>query len=654
MTERKGGQAPCSAIKYAGGFSLPALTLRNEEKEGHLMFFRYLVLSVVALTVLACAEEDTVSYTLTTTVEPVNPLPGVPFSLSVAVMNDDGLPVSNAIVRVAQQDETPLAGDGAILQSIGIGLYGIDTLTVDEVGIYPFKVKVSTHDAKAESLVLVEVTCASEQPEGGLCCDHSKCGVGLWCLENHCSSEPRPVAIPCDDSAQCAQGLWCDSGACSDQARPVGIACSETSQCAANLWCQDTACSDTPRPLGTECSEHDHCENTLWCQDALCSDGIRPTGVPCAEDAACQSVLCLDGQCGDAWAMLGRGNGAPDSVNLALVTSRQLRAPSDLAFSPHADRELWVVNRDGDQLTVIENVGANNQSQLSYRDRQRHFLEEVISLSFGDAVAVDDPGRPGYELPHLGNTFGTCGESRNSYDGNADPNDFMGPTLWPSSAENFRIYGPNAESVHLDMLHSTPLCMGIAGAGGNTYYVFNGLVGNIDWYDFGQPHADIEHGHGGDDHSDGKKKRFTDVEVQREEGVPSHMIYDFESELLYVADTGNHRVISVSFKEARPGVRLLGFPGDGAIYQEVGAQVSVVVEGNRDLVSPSGLALDQGILYVTDHATGFIHAFTLDGTQVNTLDTGVGPGSLSGITVGPDRRIYLTLRSENRVVRIEP
>ena len=132
------------------------------------------------------------------------------------------------------------------------------------------------------------------------------------------------------------------------------------------------------------------------------------------------------------------------------------------------------------------------------------------------------------------------------------------------------------------------------------------------------------------------------------------MIYDFESELLYVADTGNHRVISVSFKEARPGVRLLGFPGDGAIYQEVGAQVSVVVEGNRDLVSPSGLALDQGILYVTDHATGFIHAFTLDGTQVNTLDTGVGPGSLSGITVGPDRRIYLTLRSENRVVRIEP
>jgi len=352
--------------------------------------------------------------------------------------------------------------------------------------------------------------------------------------------------------------------------------------------------------------------------------------------------------------MIGRGDGTSNSVTMSLITSRQLFGPTALGFNPNAERELWVANRERDQVTVIHDTGTTEQRQSSYRDRQRHFLEEVVALSFGDAVAMDDAGRPGYDQPHRGNTFATCGETQNSYDGNREPDDFMGPTLWPAAAESFEVYGPNAESVHLDMLHSTPLCMGIAGAGGNTYFVFNGLEGTIDWYDFGEPHFDVDHGHGGEDHSDGKKRRYEGVSVRREPGVPSHLVYDFASELLYVADTGNHRIISISFKQTRTGLRLRGFPMDGAIYQELGAQVSVVVDRGGELIAPSGLAVDQGIIYTTDNATGFIHAYTLDGTLVNSLDTGLGAGNLAGLTVGPDRRIYLVSVNQNRVLRIDP
>ena len=66
----------------------------------------------------------------------------------------------------------------------------------------------------------------------------------------------------------------------------------------------------------------------------------------------------------------------------------------------------------------------------------------------------------------------------------------------------------------------------------------------------------------------------------------------------------------------------------GAVVEDV------TPTGASDLLMPSGLALFDGLLYVSDHATGILYAVTLTGEPVTQLDTGLGPGTLAGITVG--------------------
>ena len=61
-----------------------------------------------------------------------------------------------------------------------------------------------------------------------------------------------------------------------------------------------------------------------------------------------------------------------------------------------------------------------------------------------------------------------------------------------------------------------------------------------------------------------------------------------------------------------------------------------------------------GLLYVTDNASGWIHAFTLAGERVNYLDTGRGAGALAGIAFGPDGKLYLVDMLTDEIVRIDP
>src|SRR5690606_35478965 len=117
----------------------------------------------------------------------------------------------------------------------------------------------------------------------------------------------------------------------------------------------------------------------------------------------------------------------------------------------------------------------------------------------------------------LPGTFGTCQESRNTYNGMAPPNDFMGPTLWSSDLTVFAKMNPNGLGSHLDMLHNSPLCIGIAHESANRYWVVNGTTGGIDRYDFA-----VDDGIGNDDHSDGLTWRYAAGTMKRVEGVPSH------------------------------------------------------------------------------------------------------------------------------------
>jgi hypothetical protein len=129
---------------------------------------------------------------------------------------------------------------------------------------------------------------------------------------------------------------------------------------------------------------------------------------------------------------------------------------------------------------------------------------------------------------------------------------------------------------HLDMLHESPIGMGIAWEQRNAYWVFDGCggsqfqnsrqvvnghgenftllqngvgdsngedpkrkdcndMGDIVRYDFR-----VDHGAGFDDHCDGIIERYAIGKVKRVEGVPSHMV--MWEDHLFIADSGSGRI----------------------------------------------------------------------------------------------------------------
>src|SRR5690606_37169917 len=134
---------------------------------------------------------------------------------------------------------------------------------------------------------------------------------------------------------------------------------------------------------------------------------------------------------------------------------------------------------------------------------------------------------------------------------------FTGPTLW-SSHPDINAQPCGGDGSHLDMLHGSPYSMGIAHEADNIYWVFDGYNEHIVQYDFNE-----DHGPGNDDHSDGEIRRFTDITVEKEGKVPSHLILGKTTGWLYVVDNGNDRVLRVYINSATtmsPNLPLINEP----------------------------------------------------------------------------------------------
>ncbi len=339
----------------------------------------------------------------------------------------------------------------------------------------------------------------------------------------------------------------------------------------------------------------------------------------------------------DGIGVLGFGTHDDTEVHLKSLARSEhgLRTPRDLAFNPAVPGELWVVNRADDSVVTISGTDTEEHTVLKRTDPfAMHFMEEVSSLSFAN-----------------NNTFATCHESRNTYNNQAEQNDFMGPTLWSADAEVFAKSNPAAVAEngfdlgsHLDMLHDSPLCMGIAWEKENIYWTFDGLQGVISRYDFQD-----DHGPGFDDHADGIIERFVDVDVLRVADIPSHMVFDAESGVLYVADTGNKRIQRFDPASATVGQQQHTHEGSPFIQME-GGEWTTLVGDEAGLVAPSGLALHDDVLYVTDNATSTIHAFSLEGVELDHLKVGVELGGLMGLRV-TDAGLFAVDAVGNRVIR---
>ena len=350
-------------------------------------------------------------------------------------------------------------------------------------------------------------------------------------------------------------------------------------------------------------------------------------------------LACNGGTTGDTGdtgptglAVLGAGSNSLSAVLVdTFATSDDgLNTPRDVEFNPESGN-LWVANYVDDSIVILENPGSDDQTSVKWGDNSdaNHFLAKPSALAFNDQGGV-----------------ATIHEEDEKTQGNATPADFMGPTLWTANESDFEA---NHWS-HLDMLHNTPNGMGIAWESGNRFWVFDGYHDSITMYDFHEDH-DL----GGTDHTDGEILRYVEGEVKMVDDVPGHLAFDPDTKLLYVADTGNNRIAVLDTTSGEEGRRISPNYDGGEQHEVDDASISTFISGEDfGLELPSGLEFHDGLLWLSDNGTGRIHAFDLEGNEVDWLDTELPSGCLMGIAFDEGGNLWTVDAVEQQVLRISP
>ena len=324
-----------------------------------------------------------------------------------------------------------------------------------------------------------------------------------------------------------------------------------------------------------------------------------------------------------------------------------LSDPRDLEFHPGRANELWIANRATDSITIVENTGLDNQTSQNRADSNRnHFLEEVSAIAFGA------------DHPEFDWQWGSAQETGNTYCGQAPANNFMGPTLWPSSLDHFAVENQNNGNgllgSHIDMNHESPFGVGIAHDYDNVYWYNDGYYGELVRYDFKE-----DHDTGQDDHSDAVVRRYSEIQLTHSYGTPGHMIMDKSNGILYIADAGANRVLWVNTDDT--SYLTTDIMNDAsrleplAEYSRItGIEWGVLATG---LNRPSGIALDDGQLFVSENGNGKIVAYDLatdgkSGVQLDKIQTSAS--AIMGLEVGPNGHLYYVDNGRDEVIRIDP
>jgi DNA-binding beta-propeller fold protein YncE len=315
-----------------------------------------------------------------------------------------------------------------------------------------------------------------------------------------------------------------------------------------------------------------------------------------------------------------------------------LQQPSGLAFPPDHPDQLWVVNRATNGVVILFDPGTPTQRAETRIDAfAQHFMAKPTSIAFG-----------------TDNHFATCQDSRDEWNEHPiTPDDFMGPTLWDASLDIFAAVNQTwpkpaggLEGSHIDMLHESPWCMGIAHDHDNVFWAFDGLHGHIVRYDFVQ-----DHGPGGSKHSDGRVRRFMGATVHRREAVPSALAFDQRDKMLYVADTSADQVMRLD-------------TGSGVVANiEQPQQMETLAEYKQvmaadwkpvvtSLGAPSAMVLTDDRIYVYSGGCGQIVSFDRNGTELARM--AVDSLGVTGMTIGPDGKLYFTDGQKHTVTRVDP
>ena len=328
-------------------------------------------------------------------------------------------------------------------------------------------------------------------------------------------------------------------------------------------------------------------------------------------------------------------------------SSDALSNPRDLEFHPGRANELWIANQYTDSITIVENTGLENQVSQNRQDSNRnHFLEEVSAIAFG-----------AYH-PEFDWQWGSAQETANTFCGQANPNNFMGPTLWPSSLSHFAVENQNNGNgllgSHIDMNHESPYGVGIAHDSDNAYWYNDGYYEELVYYDFQE-----DHDTGQDDHSDAIVRRYSEVQLTHIMGVPGHMTLDKDSGILYIADPGANRVLWVNTDDSSTNTQnIMNDASRMEPLQEyssiTGIEWGVLAVG---LNMPSGIVLEDDQLFVSEYGNGKITAFELgsNGKSATNLDSiQTSASKIMGLEIGPNGHLYYVDFAQNEVVRIDP
>mgnify|MGYP000014602864 FL=1 len=323
------------------------------------------------------------------------------------------------------------------------------------------------------------------------------------------------------------------------------------------------------------------------------------------------------------------------TYDIIVNSSNQVNTPRDLDFHPNGD--LWVINtgteNGGGSTVKVTNPGMTGQSSLRQQDGNAwHFM----SLPSGIAFSNNE-------------NFAT---STSVLDANHSPQNglFTGPSLWSSDPAIYaQPSGGNGS--HLDMLHESPECMGIASQEDNVFWVYDDYNNDIAMYDFAE-----DHGPGNSEHDDGRVLRYQGMGLNAiNTTIVCHLELDKAKKWLYFVDGGNQRIIRLDITSGVLG----GAPSWGP-YETLAEYKKVLgftweIVADTGLIEPAGIDIIDDRLVVTDHSNGdiiFYDVSNIPATEIGRLQTNE-PG-IMGVVLGPEGKIWYANHLFHKVVKIEP
>lgn len=325
-----------------------------------------------------------------------------------------------------------------------------------------------------------------------------------------------------------------------------------------------------------------------------------------------------------------------------------LNNPRDLDFNTYQSdmNELWVINENsatfdsnfGGSTVTFYNAGTDSQWTDYRKDSYSgHFMHTASAIAFSDN--------------------GGFANTLDIQDANGNPSGyFSGCSLWESDTSIYARVNQNGPELgsHWDMLHQSPFSVGIAAETANIYWLFDGFHNTIAKYNFQEPHSD--HEHGGEDHSDGLVYRYDEVVVERVSGLSSHMVIDQGSDLLYVCDTGNNRIIRMNINSGSINYSLTPY-GENieGYYSMHNAEYETVIDSG--LINPTGIDIYNNYLLVSDYSNGEIIIYNIEQQnnfqEIQRIQTNLS-NDVMGIKVGPDGSIWYVCTNSNKLYQILP